>query len=181
MAKFSRISKLPKKERDLLLVEFCEALACLRTSQEVAHFLKDLLSEPEIEMLAKRVKIAKMLLEGKSYQDIANTLKVSTGTVGRIGVWLRSAGEGFRLVAKRAVKRKKMTEEEYYSLGQTFKRKYSRYFWPEILWENINKELDWRRRKKIKEIIETGREKKELFNILASIWREKQKIEEDDL
>jgi uncharacterized protein YerC len=70
MAKFPRIPKLSKQEQEKLLIGFCKALVELRTPEEAAHFLKDLLSKQEAEMLAKRIEIARLLIEGLTYENI---------------------------------------------------------------------------------------------------------------
>ena len=106
MAKFPRISKLSKKEREELLLEFCEALVAIKNLKEAASFITDLLGKQEIEMLAKRLKIAKLLLEGNKYGEISDELKVSFGTIARINLWLKTSGEGYRLITKRTGRRK---------------------------------------------------------------------------
>ena len=103
MAKYSRISN---KEKEKLLEEFCEALSVLKTPQEIMNFITDLLTRQEIIMLAKRIKIAKFLIEGKNYRDIENLLKVGHGTVARVTQWLLEAGEGFRIITERTKKEK---------------------------------------------------------------------------
>jgi TrpR-related protein YerC/YecD len=98
MARYSRISN---KEKEELLTEFCEALAVLKTADETMKFLTDLLTRQEIIALAKRIKIAKFLIEGRGYRYIEEVLKVSHGTIAKVNQWLFEAGEGFKLVAER--------------------------------------------------------------------------------
>lgn len=97
MAKFPRISKLSKKEQEELILEFCEAFVAIKNTREAASFVKDLLGRQEIEMLAKRLKIAKLLLEGKKYGEIGDELRVSFGTIARVNLWLKTSGEGYRI------------------------------------------------------------------------------------
>src|SRR3989344_2228694 len=101
MAKFSRIPKLSQREQEELLIGFCKALATLKTQEEAAQFLKDLLSKQEAEMLAKRIEIARLLIKGFTYENIKKALKVSYGTVARVSEWLATSGEGYRLVVSR--------------------------------------------------------------------------------
>ena len=58
MAKFSRESKLSSTKRQELVLAFCQAIQSLKSDEEVAKFLTDLLSPQEVEMLAKRLQIA---------------------------------------------------------------------------------------------------------------------------
>lgn len=71
------------------------SIAQLETRNEVKHFFKDLLSESEAIMLARRIEIAKRLLEGESYDNIAKDLKVGKDTIGRVQGWLSSGFGGY--------------------------------------------------------------------------------------
>lgn len=173
MAKFSRIPKLSKKERQELLVALCEALATVRKRDEAAQFLTDLLSPQELEMLSKRLAIAKHLIDGKTYDYIRGMLKVSHNTIARVNAWLTLSGSGFRLVIKRTKNSfkkdsNKEFEEKYdpYSWHNT-KRRYSMYFWPEILIEEIIKKSN-------------EKEKQKLYSILSSIEGKQDVLKEVD-
>lgn len=162
MAKFSRTPKLSKKERQELLVALCEALATVKKRDEAAQFLTDLLSPQELEMLAKRLAIAKYLIAGKTYDFIRGILRVSHNTIARVNAWLTLSGSGFRLVIERTRSKSqkdlgKELEEKYdpYS-WHNIKRRYSIYFWPQILIGEIIKKSD-------------EKEKQKLFSILSSI------------
>jgi len=71
------------------------SIAQLKTKEEVKHFFKDLLSESESIMLARRIEVAKRLLEGKSYDAIAQELKVGMDTIARVQNWLASGFGGY--------------------------------------------------------------------------------------
>jgi len=71
------------------------SIAQLKTKEEVKHFFKDLLSESESIMLARRIEVAKRLLEGKSYDAIARELKVGMDTIARVQSWLASGFGGY--------------------------------------------------------------------------------------
>lgn len=185
MAKFSRVSKLAKKEQQELLVEFCEALASLKNAQEAAKFLTDLLSPQEVEMLAKRLKIAELLLKGWEYQLIREELKVGFSTIARVNIWLQMAGEGFKMVLARKKKKPQgPTEEDIYNQFSwyNFKRRYSQYFWPSLLLDELIKQSDKANREKIISTLEDMGSKewffdrqanKELFNSFMKGVREK--------
>lgn len=169
MAKFSRVPKLSKKERQNLLLELCEALTSIKKKQEAAQFLADLLSPQELEMLAKRLEIAKQLIYGETYQGIKNKLKVSFTTISRINSWLTLSGQGFRLVVERTQKRGKkiyehsLEEQLDPSSSYNFKRRYSMYFLPEILIEEILKQSDKKQKEKLVTILDSMESKKEIF------------------
>ncbi len=71
------------------------SIAKLETREEVKQFFKDLLSESEAIMLARRIEIARRLMEGDSYQNISKDLKVGTDTIGRVQRWLSSGFGGY--------------------------------------------------------------------------------------
>lgn len=83
---------------------FWKSLADLKKPKEIQRFLYDLLSPTEQIMIAKRLAIAILLQKGYSYEAICDVLKVSPTTVGKISLWLKSFGEGFRMVAQRIIR-----------------------------------------------------------------------------
>ena len=87
--------KLDSKSKMKYLDLLWTSIAQLETRDEVKQFFKDLLSESEAIMLARRIEIAKRLLEGKSYDSIAEKLKVGKDTIGRVQRWLTSGFGGY--------------------------------------------------------------------------------------
>lgn len=82
--------------------ELYSAILKLKTSDEVARFLRDLLTLPEIREFGKRFQIAKALyLHQGSYQTIARKLHVSTTTVTRVAHWLHHGRGGYKLILDR--------------------------------------------------------------------------------
>jgi TrpR-related protein YerC/YecD len=71
------------------------SIAQLETREEVKQFFKDLLSESESIMLARRIEVAKRLLEGESYEKINADLKVGSDTIARVQQWLISGFGGY--------------------------------------------------------------------------------------
>lgn len=84
-------SKAKMKYLDLLWT----SIAQLETREAVKLFFKDLLSESEAIMLARRIEIARRLLEGDSYDDIIRDLKVGKDTVNKVQRWLTSGFGGY--------------------------------------------------------------------------------------
>ncbi len=85
----------PKRERDDLLDELWSAVTLLETKEEVKNFFRDLLSETEALMFARRIRIARMLLEGRSYEDIREEMQTSHGTIANVHGWLQGENEGY--------------------------------------------------------------------------------------
>ncbi|MBI2103564.1 hypothetical protein HYT59_01010 [Candidatus Woesebacteria bacterium] len=86
---------------------FIDSIKNTRSHHEVITFLNDLLTPTEKTMLAKRVAIAFLLLEGDyNYRYISKTLKVSAGTIARVHTTLILQGMGFQKILGSMIKRK---------------------------------------------------------------------------
>lgn len=89
--------KVLMKYLDLLWTSIAE----LRTRDEVKSFFKDLLSKTEAVMLSRRIFIAKLLLAGKSYDEIKDELKTSHTTIANVHRWLESGFGGYENAVKK--------------------------------------------------------------------------------
>lgn len=97
---FKNESYSPRNSREKFLVE---AFSKLNTKEEITSFLRDLFTLPEIEEFANRLEIARLLLEGGSYQRIAKRTGVSTTTVTRVAHWLfKGCGGYWKALKKQA-------------------------------------------------------------------------------
>jgi len=91
----------PKNEREKLLVN---ALVSLKTEDEVAALLRDMLTPVEIEEFANRIMIVKLLSEGLPYLEIAKKVGTSTTTVTRVAHWLYNGCGGYQSLLKKLKK-----------------------------------------------------------------------------
>lgn len=87
----------PKNDKEKLLFK---AFLKLKTDQEIANFLRDLLTVKELEEFANRLEMARLLKKGLSYVKIAEKLGVSTTTVTRTAHWLKRGSGGYEKVLK---------------------------------------------------------------------------------
>lgn len=85
----------PKNEKEKRLVE---AFASLKNKEDVANFLRDLLTIAEIEEFANRLEMVRLLVKGYSYQKIAKETGSSTTTVTRVAHWLNHGCGGYKRV-----------------------------------------------------------------------------------
>ena len=108
----AQVSKYPlsKDIEERMFDVFWQTIAGLKTKQSVKKFLHDLLSPTEKTMLAKRLGIAILLLKGYDYRSISHALKVSTATIMLINNWLKTGGEGYKMVIKKLLKQEKQAE-----------------------------------------------------------------------
>ena len=77
----------PNLEKDKKLL--VETLRKLKSEKDLSNFIEDLLTEEEILDLAQRIKIGKLILDGKSYDEISEKIGTSTSTVSKIGQILK--------------------------------------------------------------------------------------------
>lgn len=163
---------LSKKEIDKMFYKLCCAISEMKTAKESAEFLRDLISYPEAEMIAKRFKIAEMLDGGHKYDHIKEKLKVSFGTISRVQEWLNISGEGYRNALRKTkndkIDRENELNSKEYALVSV-KKRFPLYHWPEIVLENIVVNMNTRQKQKMKGVFkEMGKmkEKSELYNRL---------------
>ncbi len=72
------------------------AFTLMDTKEDIRSLFKDLFTHTEYKMFAKRLEIARRLIAGQTYEEIAEALKVTSRTINAISNILFSAGEGLR-------------------------------------------------------------------------------------
>jgi TrpR-related protein YerC/YecD len=86
------------------LADLFDAVSRLKTTAELERFFRDLCTESELEAMAHRWQVAKLLDEGLPYLEVAKEAGASTTTVTRVAQWLRRGEGGYRLALDRARK-----------------------------------------------------------------------------
>jgi TrpR-related protein YerC/YecD len=86
-----------------------EAILSLNTSDEIKRFLRDVCTRAELEALAHRWLIARLLDEGLPYLAVAERAEGSTTTVTRVSQWLHHGAGGYRIALDRAGKKQAKT------------------------------------------------------------------------
>jgi len=92
-----QIDKLRGEQLDQLF----DAILSLKDREECYQFFDDLATMNEVQALAQRLSVAKMLDEGETYQEIANQSKASTATISRVKRCLQYGSGGYRIVLDR--------------------------------------------------------------------------------
>lgn len=77
------------------------AILSLKNEEEVIRFLEDICTITEIKELSQRLKVAKMLFEGKSYEDIEKETGASSATISRVKKFLLYGADGYKIVLER--------------------------------------------------------------------------------
>lgn len=151
--------KLSNSKQTEMFIKFARAVSKLNSPEEVARFLKDLLSNVEALMLARRLQIAELLIAGETYKDIREELKVGFSTIARVQTWLELYGEGYRTAVQRIEQKPKPDRPQ--SLVQ-LKRRYPMYFWPQLLLEEIVRLANKREKERLLKVVEQLKEKSQL-------------------
>jgi TrpR-related protein YerC/YecD len=82
--------------RDLL-----ETVLRLETADEAERFFRDLCTLAELEAMAHRWQVAKLVDQGLPYHEVSRRTGASTTTVTRVAHWLRHGEDGYRLALDR--------------------------------------------------------------------------------
>ena len=84
------------------MTELFEAILTLETPAEAERFFRDLCTLSELEAMAHRWAVARLVDQGLPYVEIAKRTHASTTTVTRVAHWLRHGEGGYRLALERA-------------------------------------------------------------------------------
>jgi len=152
--KIKGLHKLSRSEREGIVLELIEAFVGCKTIEEAAMFTQDLLTESELSFISRRLRIAKLLLQDKTYREIQDSLHVSQTTIAKIGFWLNYRGEGFRAIIKKLPnKQVKKYDPLMQSPWTSLKRQYPAYFLPEIIIEQIVKTANKKQKERLSKVV----------------------------
>ena len=73
-----------------------DAIQSLESREETESFFRDLCTLSELEAMAHRWEVARLLEQGLPYLEIAERTGASTTTVTRVAHWLRHGEGGYR-------------------------------------------------------------------------------------
>jgi TrpR-related protein YerC/YecD len=106
---------VPKKERYQLIGEFFDIVYSLRTKREIIDFFVGLLTTSESIMVARRIQVAKFIIQGEKYDEIRKRLGVGYQTIYNVNRWLHERDDAYLKVlnkqfdlSKKKVRNKKV-------------------------------------------------------------------------
>ena len=85
------MKKLKAKEINKLY----DAIVSIEERKECEEFLRDLLTETELNEVATRWLVARLLNKGTTYIEIENITGLSSTTVARVHKWLKKSKGGY--------------------------------------------------------------------------------------
>ena len=81
--------------------DFCDAILSLRSREECYRFFQDVCTVNELASLSQRFAVAKMLMQKKTYLEIAQKTGASTATISRVNRALVYGSDGYSMVLER--------------------------------------------------------------------------------
>lgn len=67
-----------------MILDLYELIASLNTAEDCRALFDDLCTNKEVEQMAQRVRAAKLLMEGKTYNQVIDETDISSATLSRV-------------------------------------------------------------------------------------------------
>ncbi|QWB95912.1 TrpR-like protein YerC/YecD [Mycoplasmatota bacterium] len=83
-----------------------QVITTLENEEECYRFFEDLCTIKEIQDMAQRLEVAKLLKEKVSYQEITEKTKASSATISRISKSLIYGADGYQIVLEKLKSKK---------------------------------------------------------------------------
>ena len=78
-----------------------DAILSLESREECYDFFEDLCTVKEISDMAQRLEAAKLLLDGRTYDQIVKEVEISTATISRINRCIQYGTGGYQSVIEK--------------------------------------------------------------------------------
>lgn len=90
-----------KKLNDKTVEQLFEAILTLKSVEECYVFFDDLCTVNEIQSMAQRLEVARMLGQGFTYNQIEAETGASTATISRVKRCLNYGNDGYKMALER--------------------------------------------------------------------------------
>ena len=90
-----------EKFKTKLTDNLIKAILSLENEKECYKFFEDICTIKEIQDIAQRLEVARLLGEGRAYNDVAKKTGASTATISRVNKCISYGSGGYELVLKR--------------------------------------------------------------------------------
>lgn len=87
--------------RNALTDALFDAILSLQDREECYRFFDDLCTVKEISDMSQRLEAAKLLLAGKTYEQIVKSAEISTATISRINRCIQYGAGGYQTIIER--------------------------------------------------------------------------------
>ncbi len=82
-----------------MIKEVYELLASVNTAKDIEILFNDLCTNKEVEQMAQRIAAAKLLMQGKTYNQVIAETDISSATLSRVSRCVQY-GEGYKKFIK---------------------------------------------------------------------------------
>lgn len=82
--------------------ELFDAVLKLKSVEDCRKFFEDVCTIKELQDVTQRLQVAKLLREGKNYQEVSKITGASTATISRVNKCLNYGSGGYEIVIKKA-------------------------------------------------------------------------------
>lgn len=111
-----KVSKLSQKEVRDSVDEFLKVVFVLESKEEVIDFFIGLLTKAETIRFGRRIKVAKLIMEDKTYREIVRELNAGKSLVSTTDKWLHFREGRYKKVLKKSFRRIRIREKEIFNL-----------------------------------------------------------------
>ena len=89
---------MQRRPSEELIPELFETILRLRTQEDCAAFFADLCTEKEVRNMAERWAAARLLLEGKTYLQVIESVDISSATLSRVSRCVQNGSGYVRMI-----------------------------------------------------------------------------------
>ena len=93
------------------IADLARAMLELDNMDEAYRFFEDIFTIHELQAVAQRLAVARLLQKKVTYQEIAERTGASTATISRVKKCLNYGSDGYKLVLERLKEKKEKDEE----------------------------------------------------------------------
>lgn len=90
---------MDKSVKEKEINDLYELFVSLSSVEDCKDLLEDLCTYKEVEQMAERIRAAKLLMEGKTYQEVISVTDISSATLSRISRCVQY-GKGYSKLLK---------------------------------------------------------------------------------
>lgn len=84
-----------EKVTDEMIAELYDLIISVNTEEDCRNLFDDLCTNKEVEQMAQRIRAAKLLLEGKTYNQVIEETDISSATLSRVSRCVQY-GKGYK-------------------------------------------------------------------------------------
>ena len=109
--------KMKKERQNADQEALFEAILTLRSPEECYAFFKDLCTYQELNAMAQRLQVAKMLHSGHVFHEIVEETGASTATISRVNRAIKDGCDGYQIIFDRTESPEPPKDERIFPLA----------------------------------------------------------------